>query len=245
MAGPRGLRVRNALVVDDSPGARRRIRTLLRLGGWRVHEAAGTSETLRLAAVVDLDVVVTDMALRDGNGPELLWRLRDGGCAARFLVVANDVTPQVRAQAAAAGAAACLAKPVDPQELLDFLLDGTAPDAAQGHDRASHGGPALQVDAERLDRVQDGYRTALPHRIAAIVSSIRDGDVAATGSAARLLAEISEEAGHEGVARICEAIAADAERGVLSRSRGTQLVALGAGAHAGIAALTGQATSSA
>ncbi len=236
-----GDRVRNALVVDASGDARRRIRALLRLGGWRVHDAVGTGEALRLAAVLELDLVVTDMVLRDGNGPELLWRLRDDGCAARFLAVASRVTPEVRVRAAAAGAAACLAKPVDPRELLRCLLDLTASGAAQRDGRAESSVDSravLPVEAERLDRVQDAHRTALPHRITAVVSSIRDGNLAAAESAARLLARISVQSGHVGVARICEAIAADAQRGVLSRARVTQLVALSAGAHPGLAAIT-------
>jgi CheY-like chemotaxis protein len=185
-------------------------------------------DALRLAGAVELDLVVTDVVLHDGTGPELLWRLRNDGCAARFLAVGTRVTPRVRAQAAAVGAAACLAKPVDPAELVDCLLDRTVAGTAQS---PVDGGPALQVDAERLDRMQEGYRAALPHRITAIVSSIRDGNVAATESAARLLARLSVQSGQDGVARICEAIAADAQRGVLSRARVTQLVALSAGAH--------------
>ena len=70
------------------------------------------------------------------------------------------------------------------------------------------------------------------------MSSIRAGNVAATESAARLLAKISVQSGQEGVARICEAIAADAQRGVLSRARVTQLVALGARAQASLATLS-------
>jgi CheY-like chemotaxis protein len=186
-----GAEVLTALVVDDSAGARRRTRTVLRLGGWRVTEAVGMTDAVRKAAGLDLDLVVTDMTMRDGNGPSLLWALRDGGCAARFLAVSTDVTAQIRAQATAAGAGACLAKPVDPRELLDFLLDGLSVASAQGRGQAQAAldrAPALRVEAERVDHVREAYRPALPHRITAVVSSIREGDVAATGSAARLLA---------------------------------------------------------
>lgn len=165
----RADRVRHALVVDASGVARRRAGTLLRLGGWRVHDAVGMSDALRLASELELDLVVTDMALRDGTGPELLWRLRNDGCAARFIAVGSRVTPTVRAWAAAAGAAACLAKPVNPRQLVDCLLDRTVSGTVQSDDRVGSpldGGPALKVDAERLDRVQEGHRTALPHRIA-------------------------------------------------------------------------------
>lgn len=73
-----------ALVVDDSAPARRRISTLLQLGGWRVHQAVGTEAALRLAAAVDPDLVVTELSMRDGNGVTLMRRLRENGSRARF-----------------------------------------------------------------------------------------------------------------------------------------------------------------
>ncbi len=233
-------RVRNALVVDDSAGARRRVRTVLRLGGWRVHEATDMIDALRQAAHLDLDLVVTDMTLQDGDGAALLRRLRADGCSARFLAVSADGSAQVRARAAAAGASGCLAKPVDPRQLVDHLLRRAGESADTAADRGSDSDdrtPPLRVEAERLDQDRAAYVNALPHRINAVVSSLHAGNLAATGSAARLLARASERVGQDGVARICEAIAADAQRGVLSRARLTQLVALSAGAHRGIAAL--------
>jgi CheY-like chemotaxis protein len=156
---------RTALVVDDSAGARRRIQTLLRLGGWRVHQAVGMEAALGAAAVLDLDLVVTDMTMRGGNGPALLRRLRDGGCRAHFLAVSSRVTAQVRARAAAADAAACLAKPIDPRLLVDFLR-GLAPEAIAprpvGRPGTAGDPPAMHVAAERVDGLRELYLPALP-----------------------------------------------------------------------------------
>ena len=138
---------RTALVVDDSAGARRRIGTLLRLGGWRVHEAVGMEAALTKAADLVLDLVVTDMTMRRGNGPLLLRALRSGGCSARFVAVSSEVTDEVRARAAAADAAACLAKPVEPRQLVEVLL-GLADSPAPERQAAP---AALRVPAERLD----------------------------------------------------------------------------------------------
>ena len=231
-------RVRNALVVDGCAGARRRVRTVLRLGGWRVHEAIGMTDALRQAAVLDLDLVVTDMTLHDGDGAALLRRLRAAGCSARFLAVSTEVTAQVRAQATGAGADGGLAKPVDPRRLVHYLLNRAGVPSDEGSATDDHT-PPLRVEAERADQDRTAYMNALPHRVNAVVSSIHAGNLAATGSAALLLARTSEQVGQEGVARICEAIAADAQRGVLSRSRLNQLVALSAGSHRGFAALPG------
>jgi CheY-like chemotaxis protein len=156
---------RTALVVDDSAGARRRIQTLLRLGGWRVHEAVGMEAALGKAAVVDPDLVVTDMTMRGGNGPALLRQLRNGGCRAQFLAVSSHVTDQVRARAAAADAAACLAKPIDPRLLVEFLR-GLVPEALPPRpvDRAGTAGDpgALHVAAERMDGLREMHLRALP-----------------------------------------------------------------------------------
>ena len=54
--------VPTALVVDDSFAGRARITTLLHLGGWRVHQAVGTEDALRLAALIE------PRPGRDGDG---------------------------------------------------------------------------------------------------------------------------------------------------------------------------------
>ncbi|MFP5372740.1 MAG: response regulator [Actinomycetes bacterium] len=151
---------RTALVVDDSAGARRRIGTLLRLGGWRVHEAVGMEAALAAAAGLAFDLVVTDMTMRRGNGPLLMRTLRAHGCAARFVAVSSEVTDEVRARAAAADASACLAKPVEPRLLVDVLLGLTHPPTAERQAPP----PALRVPAERLDAFLELRAAALTDR---------------------------------------------------------------------------------
>jgi CheY-like chemotaxis protein len=148
--------VLTALVVDDSAAARRRVATLLKLGGWQVHEVVGTEAALRIAEEIDLDLVVTDMVLRGGNGAALLHRLRNEGCRARSVVVAAELPDHLRAFAAAAGALACLAKPVDPREFLDVMQTFSA-----GTVRPAPAPPVqpapLRIAADRLDRIRETY----------------------------------------------------------------------------------------
>jgi CheY-like chemotaxis protein len=244
IAPDRDRAVLTALVVDDSTGARRRVATMLQLGGWQVHQAIGTEAALRVAAAVDLDLVVTDIAMRGGNGAALLHRLRNEGCRARSIVVATRPTELARAQATAAGAMACLAKPVDPRLFLDLMhgLSGRPHPAAPvvGQETRTS---AIHVDAERLDRVQEMYLSALPRHLSAIAASAQEGDTAAVAATAWSLAGISAEAGHAEVAWVSQSIAADAGRGVLSHARLMQLVALSAMTDRGRPAATGQATS--
>jgi CheY-like chemotaxis protein len=151
--------VLTALVVDDSAGARRRVATLLKLGGWQVHEAVGTEAALRRAQEIDVDLVVTDMVMRGGNGAALLHRLRNEGCRARSVVVAAELTDHVRALAAAAGALACLAKPVDPREFLDVMQifrAGAARRVPAAPVQPAPVQPApLRIAADRLDRMPE------------------------------------------------------------------------------------------
>jgi CheY-like chemotaxis protein len=234
-----------ALVVDDSAAARRRVATLLKLGGWRVHEAVGTEAALDLAAEIDVDLVVTDMVMRGGNGAALLHRLRNEGCRARGVVVATQLSDQVHEYAAAAGAMACLAKPVDPREFLDVMhaVAGNAvPQRAPAVQPVAPATP-LRVDAERLDQVRRRYVQDLPLRLSAIATSAQEGDAEAVASAARALAGTSSEVGQAEVAWIAGTIANEANRGVLAHTRLMQLVAISASAHGGRRALAGQATS--
>ena len=216
-----------ALVVDDETDARRRVAGLLRLGGWQVREAAGADEALRHAAADDPDLVVTDVAMPGQSGPTMLRRMRHSGSRARFVVVTSDPTPDVRAEAAAAGALATLAKPVGVHVLLDFLRSRTTGPAAQG-EPAAEGQHEIRdvedfhdedLDADLMDRLQEMYSQALPGRLSAIASGTRTGDTVAVASAAHTLAGTSGQLGHPEVAEICREIAADARRGVLAHAR--------------------------
>ncbi len=171
---------RCALVVDAVPAARRRAVTLLRLAGFRVHEASGVMEALVQAARHEPALVLTDPDLPDGDGLELLSTLRRAGSAAQFVVVGSALPLRVRKRAMEAGAAACLHKPLEPGDLVDFLRGRTtgpaAPDAIRppSVDRVlqQH---ALHVSSERADRsaprgplraaqLRETYATPLPRR---------------------------------------------------------------------------------
>ena len=123
--------VLTALVVDDEPEGRWRLTDLLTLGGWDVVQAAGPQDALRQAALLEPDLIVIDASTTRMQAPSLFRRLRGVGSRARFLLVAAAPSEVLRAEAAAAGALACLPKPVDPRLLLSFLRSRTTGLAAQ------------------------------------------------------------------------------------------------------------------
>lgn len=77
----RGERI---LLVDDSPELREAVRSLLESQGYAVTAVSGRDEALAAGAAAGeaahgFDLVVTDVRLRDGSGPELVERLRAEG----------------------------------------------------------------------------------------------------------------------------------------------------------------------
>jgi DNA-binding NarL/FixJ family response regulator len=193
---------------------------LLQLGGWRVHQAVGTDDALRLAALLQPDLVVTDMVMRNGHGATLMRRLREQGSTARFLVVAARRTHQTRALAASAGALACLAKPVDPRLFVD-VMRGLAPVAA-----AAVAVREVSAPLETGPQSEEMYLSALPHRLSTIAISAQAGDASAVAAAADTLAVASSQLGHDEVAFLSHSIARDARRGVVTHGRLVKLVDL-------------------
>ncbi len=225
MTGHRpGHPVPAALVVDPDTVSRRQTAGLLVLGGWHVTEADTEDRALDLGTTLRLDLVVTDVLGPANGGARLLTRLRRAGSTARFLVVTAEPTAQVRAECLDAGALACLAKPIDARLLLGLLERRGAepadvPDAVpmvDGDDLHD-----ADLDADLMVRLQDMYDDALPGRLTAIARSVRQGDPRAVAAAAQALAGTSGQLGHPEVAGICQAIAADARRGIFAH----QLVA--------------------
>ena len=219
-----------ALVVDPSRDARRRVGALLRLGGWQVVEATTAQQALHVAASRELDLVVTELVLPGQTGLALLSTLRSNGSRARFLVVTRNPGDRIRAAAASVGALGCLAKPLDPRSLIDFLRNrAAAPKTARPrHLRVVRDGedPQAEVDAGTMARLDEMYLSALPHRFALIADSARAGDAMAVAAAAQTLGGASGQLGHPQIAMVCHEIAAEARRGVVSTTRLMELQAL-------------------
>jgi two-component system, OmpR family, KDP operon response regulator KdpE len=66
----------SVLVVDDEVQIRRFLRTGFELDGFTVQEAETGAEALRAATLKPSDLVILDLGLPDGDGAEVLERLR-------------------------------------------------------------------------------------------------------------------------------------------------------------------------
>ncbi|WP_082574212.1 response regulator [Cellulomonas sp. Root137] len=115
------------LVTDDSRVMRQIVIRTLRQAGydWDVREAADGAEALEAIRADEPDVVLSDWNMPNMNGIDLLRRLRAEGFGTPFGFVTSEGSPEMRAQAEAAGALFLIAKPFTPdafREVIDPVL---------------------------------------------------------------------------------------------------------------------------
>ncbi|MDF3888986.1 response regulator [Cupriavidus basilensis] len=111
------------LVVDDSPSLRRMIGACLRAGGYTVSEAADGDEALALVMDTSFGMLVTDQVMPGTDGLTLIRTLRKtpAYAAIPMLMLTTEADGQVREQARDAGASGFLAKPFDPDQLMEAV----------------------------------------------------------------------------------------------------------------------------
>ncbi|CAG2154388.1 response regulator [Cupriavidus plantarum] len=111
------------LVVDDSPSIRRMIGACLRAAGYQVTEAADGKEAHEVAREGAFGMLVTDQVMPGMDGLTLIRALRGTPHYATvpILMLTTEADGQIRAQAREAGASGFLAKPFDPEQLIDSV----------------------------------------------------------------------------------------------------------------------------
>lgn len=116
------------LIVDDSPFARRRLRSLLEGAGYKVDEADSGPTALRAlaAGTTVADLITVDLLMPVMDGLELIRRIRVDYPALPILAHSAD-TQQATADAArAAGADEFISKTARPDEILAAVRQLTA-----------------------------------------------------------------------------------------------------------------------
>jgi CheY-like chemotaxis protein len=112
------------LIVDDRPTNRQFLSTLLGYGGHELFEAADGAEALRLTREKRPDLVITDILMPTMDGFEYAKSVRGDPAIAATKIVFYTAT--YRATEAALLAKACgvsvvIAKPAEPQRVLDVV----------------------------------------------------------------------------------------------------------------------------
>ncbi|PZO87022.1 MAG: response regulator [Sphingomonas sanxanigenens] len=109
------------LLVDDDEGVRRSLQLLLHGSGYSVRAHASASSILHEPPVDDIDMLVTDYRLPDGDGLGILRAMRRRGWDGRAVLITAFPSPLVRDCALSSGFAAVLEKPLRPYELFGAL----------------------------------------------------------------------------------------------------------------------------
>lgn len=128
-AGPARVSKGNVLVLDDDSAIRETVREIL-------EEVVAVKAVGSIGAAWNafkdctFDVVVSDHALIEGTGVEFLRQVATTYPRVTRILLTGDVdSPQVRALAAKArddGQTLVLFKPVDPNDLLSWVVNGIA-----------------------------------------------------------------------------------------------------------------------
>jgi len=113
------------LVVDDDPGFRKLLETILTGAGYQVRTAGTVGEALRLAAARQFHLVLSDLKLPDGDGLAVLRWLSENAPETPVIMLTAFGTIASAVEAMKLGAADYLGKPLSSPEELRLVVRRT------------------------------------------------------------------------------------------------------------------------
>jgi signal transduction histidine kinase len=127
--GERGLDGVHVLAVDDNEDARDLVATALRQAGAQVTEASSVADALAALETGGPGLVVSDIAMPNGTGYDLVRAVRDNPRTRSLPVIAITAYSrgEDRDRALAAGFDAHVGKPFDPDALVGLLVSLARP----------------------------------------------------------------------------------------------------------------------
>jgi CheY-like chemotaxis protein len=145
------------LIVEDEPGFRTLLETMVRLEGYDVHLAADGDAGLAKAREKIPDIVMSDIEMPGIRGLELVRRLKADPATrnAYVILVTGQGTQDSKLDALRAGADDFLEKPSSRQEILGRLEIAQKVLAVQGQQREA------EARAKALEDLPAKVRTAL------------------------------------------------------------------------------------
>ncbi len=120
---------RKVLVVDDEAVVVNSIRKILTRKGFAIQEAFSCREALAQVFAHDYDLVLLDMKMSDGNGMDVLERIKAKRPDLRVVIVTGYASIDTAVEAIQKGASDYMAKPFTPDELYSVtkkVLDQAA-----------------------------------------------------------------------------------------------------------------------
>jgi two-component system response regulator FixJ len=177
----------NVHIVDDDPGVRQTLATMLGGAGFATHEYATASELLAAPDALADGVIVTDVNMPGMSGLELMHQLKDLGINQPVVVISGEADIAMAVEAMKAGAVDFLEKPLHSEPLrnavraaMEQRLKPSSPEAeryqkivlslTRRQRQVLEGlieGLPNKLIAHRLDlsiRTVEGYRAAIMER---------------------------------------------------------------------------------
>jgi two-component system, chemotaxis family, chemotaxis protein CheY len=114
---------KSILVVDDTRSMRAMVAAVLQGAGYEVAEAGDGVEALELARNRLFDLLGTDHNMPRMDGVTLVRELRSlpHYDPVALIVLSTEASPELKQKGREAGATGWMAKPFDPQRMLDIV----------------------------------------------------------------------------------------------------------------------------
>lgn len=117
----------HVLLVDDEPLLCDELADGLELEGFEVHAEHTVPDALNALATSPYDAVITDLKMPKLGGMDLIRALGQRSFDGVIIVISGHGAERSRTDALAAGARACLSKPVDVDEVVTLLSQHLPP----------------------------------------------------------------------------------------------------------------------
>ena len=145
---------RRVLIVEDEADTREALSLIVSQAGAVVRSVATTAAALAALASSRADVLLCDIGLPTEDGYVLIQKLRalpaDQGGATPAVALTAFAQASDRARAVAAGFDTHVAKPTEPDSLLQTLADALSLRTGEGAQRGAPSPPALASEAGNL-----------------------------------------------------------------------------------------------
>ncbi|MCW5978019.1 MAG: sigma-54-dependent Fis family transcriptional regulator [Bryobacteraceae bacterium] len=168
------------LVVDDDPGFRKLLETILKGEGYQVTAASGKQVALHLCDRKQYDLVITDLRLPDGDGIEILRWLREHAPQTPVILITGYGTVTSAVEAMKLGAFDFLGKPLGNPDELRLLARKVFESVTSQHESAL-------FREDQSARFNCGHIIAEDHRMRKVLDLARK--VAPTNAAVLLTGE--------------------------------------------------------
>jgi len=112
---------RRILVVDDEPAVTDSLRLILTDAGFEVLTAGTVAEATAIVNNTELDLVITDYRLPDGNGIDLITQVKSEAPQTEVILMTAHGSVDLTIEAIKRGAYYYLDKPYTPNRLLDMV----------------------------------------------------------------------------------------------------------------------------